>query len=67
MAAKMFGTAYENATGDETVLPPAGGAPEVSKESYLTGLVNHVKENKIVYFALVAVGAWIVYKKFIKK
>lgn len=63
MSAKMFGTDYENATGEETAIKPEN----VATESKLTHIVNHVKEYKVLYFGLIAIGAWVVYKKFIKK
>lgn len=57
-----YGTKYKNAEGEEEVL-----APVVTSESKITMAIDHVKKHKLVYAVLVAVGAWIIYKKFIKK
>lgn len=60
-----YGVQYQNAAGQETVLKPE--APVVSEESTFTHIINHIKEHKLLYIGLVALGGWIVYKKFIKK
>lgn len=59
---KTFGTEYEDAVAADAINP----AP-ASQEGYFTGLMNHIKENKMVYYGLLAVAAFVVYKKFFAK
>lgn len=64
----MFGTQYENAVGEAVILPPAGGSGvPVTSESALTKVIDHVKQNKVIYYTVIAIAAFVVYKKFFIK
>lgn len=65
MNEEKYGTQFVNAAGDTVVLPPE--ASPVTSESKLTHIINHVKEFKLLYIALLVGASYMVYKKFIKK
>jgi hypothetical protein len=63
---ESYETNFQNANDPIKPPLPSEGNP-VAQESYWGGLIGHIKQNKIVYFALLAGVAYVVYKKFIKK
>lgn len=61
---KGFDEDFDNAVTPPVVTP---NTPVESKESSLVAIWGHIKENKLLYGAVIVAGAWLIWKKVLKK